>query len=96
MVMFINLVLIPYLRKNENASKKEFGGTLMEQVIYSDILQDYVFHLPRISSILSFKCLFPSMLVLNHNSFYGESKLILDVHICVKGKKCLTIINSSL
>ena len=45
MVMFINLVLIPYLRKNENASKKEFGGTLMEQVIYSDILQDYVFHL---------------------------------------------------
>ena len=70
----------------------------MEQVIYSDILQDYVFHLMAIIfvPILSFKCLFPSMLVLNHNSFYGESKLILDVHICVKGKKCLTIINSSL
>ena len=43
MVMFINLVLIPYLRKNENASKKEFGGTLMEQVIYSNILQDQVY-----------------------------------------------------
>ena len=46
--MFINLVLIPYLRKNENASKKEFGGTLMEQVIHSKILQDYVFNLKAI------------------------------------------------
>ena len=35
--MFINLVLIPYLRKNENATDKESGGTLMEQVIYSNV-----------------------------------------------------------
>ena len=38
MVMFINLVLIPYLRKNENASSdKESGGTLMEQVTYLNV-----------------------------------------------------------
>ena len=35
MVMFINLVVIPYLRKNENADQNRL--TLMEQVIYSKI-----------------------------------------------------------